>query len=421
MAAAGGYYPTHSKVLANGLKVIVCEKPGNNFVETEVWYRVGSKDEAPGIRGMAHLFEHMMFRGTANHPGNAVFEAVDKVGGQCNAYTTFDRTVYHEYVPVTALEMMFELEADRMANLVVTQDILNTEREVVGEELRIARNNWYRNMSLERHDLLYPKDHPYEVDVIGYLDEITSFTAEQCMKFYNDYYSPNNAYLVVVGNVKAQDVFAMAEKHFGKVTKQLKLEPKQNVPDVFTSKVEAQEIALNFPVQIYSFIFPRPAASDKDIMALNLLTGLLFTDDNSILNNRLVKKEHTAFGLISVSEEWSMYPSLGVIDVVMQASPGNVKVKRAIREEINRVATEGIPQEMIDSYIRSVEAAELLGNYTASEIAWRLGMAEYYFGDYNKAYTMNEEYKKVKPDDLKRVAAKYFAEDKMQMINVRPE
>jgi zinc protease len=402
------HYPTYSKVLGNGLKVIVCEKPGNNFVETEVWYRAGSKDEVPGIRGMAHLFEHMMFRGTAKHPGNAVFEAVDKAGGSVTAYTTFDRTVYHEYVPASALESMFDLESDRMNNLVITQEILNTEREVVGEELRIGRNNWYQNLNSERYALLYPKDHPYEVDVIGNLEEITSFTSEQCMKFYNSYYSPNNAYLVVVGNVKSADVFALAEKYFGPITKQLDIKPKQNVPDVFTAKVKQQEMPLNFPVQIYSFVFPRPATNDKDFIPLVMLTDLLFTGENS-------------FGFTSPSDQFNLYPNMGVVDVIMEAAPGNVKIKRAIHDEIVKVISEGVPQDMIRSYLDAMEAQQLLTSYESSTIADRLGMAEYYYHDHNRAYTLIDDYRKVTADDLKRVASKYFSDEKLQMINIRPE
>lgn len=421
LCAAQSPYPTYSKVLANGLKVIVCEKPGNDFVQTEVWYRVGSKDEGPGIRGMAHLFEHMMFRGTKTRKDGDFDKLLDAVGGEYNAYTTYDRTVYHEYTPVSALDLVFDLESDRMENLVVTQEILNTEREVVGEELRNGKNNWYRAMHSDRYELLYPKDHPYEVDVIGYLDEITAFTSEQCMQFYNKYYSPNNAFVVVVGNVKAQDIFALAEKHFGKVTKQLKIAVRENIPDVFAAKVKQQEMVLNFPVQIYSFVYPRPSTSHKDFMALSLLTEMLFTNDNSVLNNRLVKKDHTAYGFLAPLDEWSLFPNLGVIDVIMQATPGNVKVKKAIREEINKVAQEGIPQDLIDSYIRSQEAQTLMSSYHSSNIASRLGMAEFYFNDYKKADSLIDDYKKVSQDDLKRVAAQYFAEDKMQLINIRPE
>lgn len=416
-------YPSKSVTLKNGLKVIVCEKADNNFVEFEVWYRTGSKDEKAGIRGMAHLFEHMMFRGTAKYPGKSVFENVDKVGGQVNAYTTFDRTVYHEYVPATALEKMMDIESDRMANLVVTQEILNTEREVVGEELRNGTNNWYQKMSADRYPHLYPAGHPYEVDVIGFLDEITKFTSEQCMDFYNNYYSPNNAFIVVVGNVKTEEVFAMAEKYFGAVTKQLVIKQPTNIPRLDTAKIRVAEMNINFPIQIYTYVFPRPvrALANNDFFAFQLLSDVLFSSSNSILNNRLVKKDHLAYGLNTVNDTWSVFNNFGIIDVVMNASPGNVKVKRAIREEINRITAEGIPQTMLNDYVTATENSNKLSNYECANIAGELGMAEYYFYNYSAAYIINDEYKKVTQEDIKRVAAKYLAEDKIQIINIKPE
>ena len=413
-------YTGKSVTLKNGLKVIVCEKPDNDFVEFEVWYRTGSKDEKPGIRGMAHLFEHMMFRGTAKYPGKSVFENVEKAGGEVNAYTTFDRTVYHEYVPAAALEKMMDMESDRMNNLVVTQEILNTEREVVGEELRNGMNNWYQKMNSDRYPYLYPKDHPYEVDVIGFLDEITRFTSAQCMDFYNNYYSPNNAFLVVVGNVKSDEVFAMADKYFGVITKQLSIREKEHIPAVDTARIRTNDLDINFPVQIYSYTFPRPAAGDKDFFAMQLLTDVLFSNPSSILNNRLVKKEHSAYGINMASETWSLYPNMGVIDVIMDASPGNVKVKRAIREEIAKVIDNGIPQNLVDDYITAYINTQMLNNYESATVSANLGMAEYYFHDYNKAGTMAGELKKVTQDDLKRVAAKYFSEEHLQLINIRP-
>lgn len=420
-SAGATEYPSKSTVLKNGLKVIVCEKTDNDFVEFEVWYRTGSKDEKPGIRGMAHLFEHMMFRGTAKYPGKSVFENVEKVGGDVNAYTSFDRTVYHEYIPVSSLEKMMDIEADRMTNLVVTQEILNTEREVVGEELRNGTNNWYQKMSSDRYPFLYPKDHPYEVDVIGFLDEITQFTSQQCMDFYNSYYSPNNAFVVVVGNVKADEVFAMAEKYFGVITKQLDIQKKQNIPAIDTARLRANEMNINFPVQIYTYTFPRPSVSHPDFFPFQMLTDILFTGDNSILTNRLVKKEHLAYGFNASHDTWNYYPNLGVVDVIMNASPGNVKVKRAIKEEIGKVIAEGLSQELLDNYIQAYENTYELNNYMLANISANIGMAEFYLNDYKKASNLKEEYKKVTNEDIKRVTAKYLGEDKIQLVNIKPE
>ena len=421
MKASAFDYPSFTTTLKNGLKVIVCEKPGNDFVETEVWYRVGSKDEKPGIRGMAHMFEHMMFRGTKKYPGDAVFENVKAVGGNCNAYTTFDRTVYHEYVPVTALEKMIDLESDRMQGLVVTQEILNTEREVVGQELRNGLSNWYQKMSSDRYPFLYPSGHPYEVDVIGNLDEITAFTSEQCMSFYNAYYSPNNAFLVIVGNVKHEDVFKLAQKYYGPITKQLDIKPRTDVPDVFSAKLKSNDMALNFPVQIYSYTYPRVQTGHADFFALNMFVQMMFTDPNSVLNNRLVKKDQSVYVINPGNDDWSMYTNMGVLDIIMGAAPGNVKVKKAIREELNKVATDGISQEMIDKFVEAQNAQDVFNSYDANSVANALGMAEYHFKDHKLAYTMNENYKKVKPDDLKRIASTYFSDEKIQVINIKPE
>ncbi len=414
-------YPITSKTLKNGLQVIVCEKPGNDFVEVEVWYRVGSKDEKPGIRGMAHMFEHMMFRGTKKFPGDFFDQADRKYGWRSNAYTSYDRTVYHEYVPSNTLELAFDIESDRMANLVVTQEILNTERQVVGEELRNGSNNWYGKLQEERYPLFYPKGHPYEVDVIGFLPEIVNFTTAQCMDFYNNFYSPNNAYVVVVGNVKSAEVFALAEKYFAPITKQLSLKKREDVPSLDTFKLKMTEMSIFFPVQIYTYIVPKPASTDKDFYAFHLLNDLLFSNDNSILANRIVKKDYIAYGINAGGDLWSMYPNMMAIDIIMDAQPGNVRVKRAVKEEINKVISDGVPPEMLQKHIAATRASNLISKYGSSNIAAELGVAQYYFNDYTKAFTLADEYAKISQEDIRRVAAKYFSEDKMQLINIKPE
>ena len=196
-------YPVKVKMLKNGLKIIVCEMPSHGFVQSEVWYRVGSKDEKPGIYGIAHMFEHMMFRGSKKYPGSLI-NKFQQIGiSDFDAYTEFDRTVFWEYTPVNYLDTILSVEADRMANLTINQTVLDTEREVVAEEYSNGMNNWYQKMNFERYKTLYPEGHPYKVDVIGKYEDIESFTAEECKKFYDSYYSPNNAFLIVAAILKA--------------------------------------------------------------------------------------------------------------------------------------------------------------------------------------------------------------------------
>lgn len=415
-------YPIKSTVLDNGLKVIVCEKNTNQMAQVEVWYRVGSKDEWDGVRGMAHMFEHMMFRGSKNFSGegDVYIKLIEKMGGNVNAYTTFDRTVYHEEIQSKHVEKVMEMEADRMANLILDQKVLDTEREVVGEELRLGQNNWYRRMIEERYKFLYPANHPYKVDVIGYLNEITAFTTKQCQDFYDKYYSPNNAFLVITGNVKAEDVFAYAKKYFGVIKKQLPLNEKKNEPDIFAHTIEVEEMNIDFPVQIYSYIVPSPAFGHKDYYAFNLLTELLFSNSNSLLNTSLVSVGNMAYQIVSGTDDSRMYNNYANFDIIMQASMGNAKVKKAIIKEINEIIEDGPEQSLIDNYISNLETQEAFGKYSNENIASSLGFSEYYYKDFNKYNARLEAYKKIKADDLKIIAQTYYNPEKLKVINIKP-
>lgn len=415
-------YPIKSVTLSNNMKVIVCEKATNPMVQIEVWYRVGSKDEWDGVRGMAHMFEHMMFRGSKKFSGegDVYMKLIERLGGNCNAYTTFDRTVYHEEILAQNVEKALEMEADRMSDLILDQKMLDTEREVVGEELRLGMNNWYNKMGEERYKYLYPVGHPYKVDVIGFLNEITAFTTKQCQDFYDKYYSPNNAFLVVCGNVKAEDIFAYAKKYFEPIKKQLPLNEKKQEPDLFNYKIELEEMNIDFPLQIYSYIVPTPAFGHKDYYAFNLLTELLFSNTNSILNNRIVTTGNMAYQINGGADPSRMYSSMTGFDVIMPAAIGNAKVKKVIAKEINEIITEGVDQELIDNYIKNLEAKTTFENYSNSGIAGSLGFAEYYYKDYNKYKAGLEAYKKIKADDLKAIAQTYYDPEKLKTINIKP-
>jgi zinc protease len=414
-------YPMKSTVLENGLKVIVCEKNTNAMAEVEVWYRVGSKDEWDGVRGMAHMFEHMMFRGSKNFngEGDVYIKLLEKMGGTVNAYTTFDRTVYHEEVESKNVEKVFEMEADRMSNLLLTQKVLDTEREVVGEELRLGQNNWLNRMAEDNYKHYYPKGHPYEVNVIGNLSEIVSFSTKQCQDFYDKFYSPNNAFIVVTGNVKAEDIFTFAQKYFTPIKKQLPVNVKKTEPDIFNYSIDIDEVTVDFPVQIYSYIVPSPAFGHKDYYAFNLLSELLFTNENSIFTNSIVNA-NLAYFIEPAADISRMYANYSTYDIIMQAAMGNAKVKKVISKEINEIINEGIEQELIDNYLHNLEAKKAFANYSNQNISGQLGFAEYYYNDYTKYDATIEAYKKIKADDLKQIAHTYFNPEKVKVINCKP-
>lgn len=415
-------FPIKSFTLPNGLKVIVCEKNTSPMVQMEVWYRVGSKDEWDGVRGMAHMFEHMMFRGSKkfNGEGDVYIHEMEKLGASLNAYTTFDRTVYFQEVPKEHIEKVFAMESDRMENLILDQKVLDTEREVVGEELRLGENNWYRKMMADRYPHLYPSGHPYKVDVIGFLDEITKFTTKQCQDFYDKYYSPNNAYLVIVGDVKAEQMFDFATKYFGGIKKQLPLNAKKTEPDVFSFVPTTEEMQIDYPVQIYSYVVASPAVGTTDYYGFNLLRDLLFNNPNSILNNSLIEKGNMAYQIVPQTDDSRLYSNISTFDVVMQAQMGNAKVKKVISKEIYDIINEGIEQELIDNYVKNLEANQTFQNFSNQAIADKLGFSEYYFMDYKKYNQTLEMYKTIKAEQLTDICKKYFNPENFKVINIKP-
>lgn len=342
------------------------------------------------------------------------------MGAAINAYTTFDRTVYWQELPKEHIEKVFSMEADRMENLILDQKVLDTEREVVGEELRLGQNNWYQRMNEERYKHLYPAGHPYQIDVIGNLDEITAFTTKQCQDFYDKFYSPNNAYLVIVGDVKAEDMFAFAKTYFGPIKKQLPLNAKKTEPDIFSFAPTIEEMQIDYPIQIYSYIIPAPAVGTVDYYGFNLLASLLFSNPNSLLNNSLVEKGNLAYGIQSITDDSRLYNNYATFDVIMQAQIGNAKVKKVISKEIYDIINEGIEQELIDNYIKNLETAQTFQNFSNQAIANNLGFAEYYFMDCKKHNHLIDAYKTIKAEQLTDICKKYFNPENMKVINIKP-
>lgn len=203
--------------LSNGLKVIVYEDHTAPVVSVNVWYRVGSRNELVGNRGLAHLMEHMMFKGSTNFGPDEHAQIIDRAGGVGNAFTSEDATGYWDKVPLEKFELALELEAERMHNLVLTQENLDSEREVVKEEFRTRIENDPISAAFETFRALAFEGTPYAWAPVGTLDDIDGITLSDLSNFYETYYAPNNAVLVVAGDVTAEGVFELAQEHFGAI------------------------------------------------------------------------------------------------------------------------------------------------------------------------------------------------------------
>src|SRR5450432_3340299 len=287
--------------LANGLEVLFLADHKAPVVTVQVFYHVGSKDEHVGIRGVAHMFEHMMFKGSLHVPPEEHARMLKEVGGQTNAFTTEDLTAYHDTVPPSYLGFAMQLEAERMRHLKLLPSTIDSERKVVEEEKRLRVDNNPVGKAIERFRALAFTKHPYNWTAIGTIEDLEKVTPADCQKFYDTYYQPNNATLIVVGDLDEADVRKLAKQHFGPVPRAADpprnhpQEPPQTAPRAATLQIEVQ-----IPIVVGGYHIPR--ASDPDLPALEVLAAVLSAGESSRLPQRLVRHDHLAIAAGGVTE-----------------------------------------------------------------------------------------------------------------------
>ncbi|RWQ36236.1 MAG: insulinase family protein, partial [Mesorhizobium sp.] len=285
-------------LLDNGMEVVVIPDHRAPIVTHMVWYKIGSADEPPGKSGIAHFFEHLMFKATTNHAAGAFDRAVSAIGGSNNAFTSYDYTAFYETVVPQALEQMMDFEADRMRNLILNDDVIATERDVILEERRSRIDSNPQAVLGEEVDATLWQNQPYRIPVIGWMQEMEKLNRTDAKAFYDKYYTPNNAVLVVAGDVEPEVVKALAEKTYGKIARGPDLpprirpvEPEQNTRRTVTL-TDARVSVPNFSTQwvVPSYHTAKPGEAE----ALDLLAEILGGGSRSRLHQQLVVKQGIA-------------------------------------------------------------------------------------------------------------------------------
>lgn len=405
--------------LKNGLEVIVYPKNTTAKVAVQLIYKVGSFVEKEGQKGLAHLFEHMMFRGSKNVKDEQHTKLIQEIGGYSNAYTSSDATVYLQTIPSKHLELIFKLEADRMHYLNLNNDILNKERQVVLEEYRWRiDNNPEGELYFKLNQHLY-QNHPYMYGPAGKKEDINAFTLLQCQQFYEQYYSPNNAVLVVVGDVNTKDVKKLAKKHFSKIPKS-RMSKKQNL--IFKPQKHKQlrvvkdTSKLPRPVTVWSYYIP--PTNHADTIALNLLYNILDRDKSSRLHHHLVDKKELAVKFIS-------YPdfSLGTGTLSFMAFHHKDNEK-ALQEEffsqIEILKTEGVSAKELEKAKNQLIASRVFLSYTVDDIADHIVSSISKTGDIEYFENYLDKLEQIQTDDILRVAQQYFVHSNATLIKFEP-
>ena len=411
--------------LDNGLKIVVQEDHRAPVVVSQVWYRAGSLDEVNGKTGVAHVLEHMMFKGTKSVPAGKFSRLIAAAGGKENAFTAQDQTTYYQQLEKSNLPLSMKLEADRMANLNLTDEEFAKEIKVVMEERRWRTEDKPQSKVNEQFNSTIYHVHPYGRPVVGWMNDLENMTAADAREWYNTWYAPNNATLVVVGDVNAQDVLKLAKQYFGPLkahalpARKPQTEPEQKGERRVVVKAQAK-----LPYVLMGFHVPSLQDADKDVdpYALEILAGVLNGNASARLNQNLVRQSQIA---VDVDAGYDMVQRGRQSIFVLDGTPSEGKTVReleaAILNEIEKIKTGGVTEEELQRVKAQVIAADVyqrdsmfyqamqIGNLETAGFSWRI------LKDYPA------KLQAVTAEQVQAVAKKYFNQDNLTVATLDPQ
>jgi zinc protease len=421
LSAFAQQFQVKSYTLKNGMKVLVQEDHSIPNVAFYIFYRIGARNERPGTTGLSHFFEHMMFNGAKKYGPGQFDRTMEAFGGNNNAYTSQNVTVYQDWFPSGSanLEKIFDMEADRIQNLAFDPKIIESERGVVASERRMSVDNSNYGILSEQLWAAAYTAHPYMWPVVGWMSDIEHWKMEDLQNHFRMGYAPNNATMVVSGDVSADEVIRLAEKYIEPIPSR---EPPPKVTTVEPEQKGERRIVVRKPAQlpIVMAAYHIPQTDSPDYYPLQLLDNILSAGQSSRLYQRLVDKDQLA---LSVNSGFSnaFDPTLFIFRMQPRAGIEPAACEKALYEELNRVATAPVSDTELTKAKNIVLAEFYQQMKTINGRANTIGTYEVFFGDYNKLFRAEEELKKVTAADLQRVAAKYFRDDNRTVATLIPE
>jgi predicted Zn-dependent peptidase len=406
--------------LPNGMHVILHQDKSAPIVSQVVVYHVGSKNENPDRTGFAHFFEHLMFEGSPNIPRGEFFKMVQNAGGELNAFTSFDKTVYFITMPSNQLELAMWMESERMLQLKVDSIGIETQRGVVKEERRQGIDNRPYGSILEQTFSHSYKVHPYRWTPIGSFQYIDQATYDEFRQFYKSFYLPNNACLVIAGDIDIDKTKEMINKYYGGIPKGTGeiFRPKEVEPP---QKAEVRDTVLD-NIQLPAVIeaYHMPAQGTKDYYALSMLTTLLSGGESSRLNKRLVDKEKIALAVQSIPFDLED-PSLFLLFGIANFGKSPKDIEASIQEEVEKVKTGTITDNELTKIRNQEETSFIEKNSSVQGKAIELANYHVFFGDANLINSEIDKFMAVTKEDLRRVAQQYLTEKNRTVLYYVPK
>lgn len=414
---------TEEFTLKNGMKIIVNEDHRAPTVAHMVWYRVGSVDERNGVTGVAHALEHMMFKGTKKLKPGEFSKRVAQLGGRENAFTSKDYTAYFQQIEKSKLEAVMALEADRMANLVVDKNEFAKEIRVVMEERRLRTDDQPTSKLYEALSATTYAVHPYRNPIIGWMDDLQNMTAQDVKAWHDTWYAPNNATMVVSGDVEPKKVFALAEKYFGSYPAKTltRTRPQNEPPQEGIKRVTVKAPAEN-PYVVLAFKVPalRDIAKDDDAYALDVLSAVLDGYDNARLSAKLVRTDRVANDVGASYSGIARGPVLFILDGTPAQGTTTEQLEKLLRAEVARIASEGVSEAELKRVKTQLIAAQIYKRDSVFGQAMEIGVMEMSGFSYKDTDRVIEKLRAVTPQQVQAVAQKYFGDDALTVGTLVP-
>ena len=413
----------YETTLDNGMKVIVKEDRRAPSVVHMVWYGVGSMDEPEGVSGVAHMLEHLMFKGTEKVGPGEFNKRVAEIGGRDNAFTSRDYTAYFQQVPPARLGDMMMLEADRMANLKITDAVFAPERDVVKEERRLRTDDEPRALVYEQMMATAFQASPYGHPVIGWMTDLNAMTADDARAWHAHWYAPNNARLVVVGDVDHQAVFDLAQQYYGPIARRelpprrISIEPEQRGPrdSVVRAPAELPYVTLAWRAPTL-----RDPADDHDVYALQVLAAVLDGYDGARLPRRLVHESRVAVSAGAGYDGTARGPSLFVLDGAPAPGKTTADVAAALRAEIAHIQADGIAQDELERVKTQTVADQVYKRDSLMGQAMEIGFLEASGLSWRDEPALLAGVRRVTAAEVQAVARKYFDDDALTRAQLDP-
>jgi predicted Zn-dependent peptidase len=404
--------------LPNGLQIRLLPSDAVPTVSFYTFFRVGSRNERPGITGISHLFEHMMFNGASKY-GPGQFDAVlESNGGTSNAYTSTDITVYYEDFMAEALETVMDLESDRMRSLSVTPKMLASERGVVIEERLSRVENEIGGLMDEELSTLLWKAHPYRWPVIGWMKDIKNITREDCLEYFRTFYAPNNATLYIAGDFDPKQALALIKKYFGSIKAG---PPIPAVLDAEPEQLGERRAEIHYPAQAPSVMLAwrGPKASDEDTLVLDVLQYALSVGQSSRFNRALVYEQEVAVS-VAVDWTWRFDPGSFLIGVELKPGADPKDCEKAVYAQIDKVIKEGIEPHELEKAKNNLAAHLYRELATNNGRAHALGTYEVMLGSWRDGLALASRYATVTAAQVQAAAAKYLAPNLRSVVTLIP-